>query len=260
MNSVSKQTKIYIGGLPDSCSAEDLRNAFEKHGKVEECDIIKNFGFVHMGDETEARAAIEALNGAEFMGVKITVEASRSKVRPKPGMGGKGQCYRCGKSGHWSKECPRNTHDRHNHNGRAPHPPPPPPPPQMPPPGPAGWYGGRYGPVRNYPVDRGYDRAYSRPYPDLYDRRPPPPPPREEYYYRRPYLEEYAYRRSPSNTDRTYGAERSYYTDDTQSFASYSSTGTTSASSGLYPPIIGIAPQSSNSSAVTSSSDMRRPI
>lgn len=70
-----------------------------------------------MSDETEAKTAIEALNGSEFMGVKITVEASRSKVRPKPGMGGKGQCYRCGKSGHWSKECPRNSHDRYNYNG-----------------------------------------------------------------------------------------------------------------------------------------------
>jgi len=70
-----------------------------------------------MSDDGEAKAAIEALNGSEFMGVKITVEASRSKVRPKPGMGGKGQCYRCGKSGHWSKECPRNSHERYNYNG-----------------------------------------------------------------------------------------------------------------------------------------------
>ncbi|XP_053213025.1 histone-lysine N-methyltransferase KMT5B-B-like [Panonychus citri] len=62
-----------------------------------------------MGDKTEARSAIDALNGSELMGVKITVEASRSKARPKPGMGGKGQCYRCGKSCHWSKECPRNS-------------------------------------------------------------------------------------------------------------------------------------------------------
>jgi len=68
-----------------------------------------------MSDECEAKAAIDSLNGSEFMGVKITVEASHSKVRPKPGMGGKGQCYRCGKSGHWSKECPRNSYDRYNH-------------------------------------------------------------------------------------------------------------------------------------------------
>lgn len=66
----------------------------------------------HMSDEDESKVAIENLNGSEYQGVKITVEASHSKVRPKPGMGGKGQCYRCGKSGHWSKECPRNSYDR----------------------------------------------------------------------------------------------------------------------------------------------------
>jgi len=39
-----------------------------------------------MGDEEESKHAIEALNGSEYMGVKITVEASHSKVRPKPGI------------------------------------------------------------------------------------------------------------------------------------------------------------------------------
>lgn len=39
-----------------------------------------------MSSEDEAKLAIEALNGSEFMGVKISVEASHSKVRPKPGM------------------------------------------------------------------------------------------------------------------------------------------------------------------------------
>ena len=38
-----------------------------------------------MSDEEESKHAIEALNGSEYMGVKITVEASHSKVRPKPG-------------------------------------------------------------------------------------------------------------------------------------------------------------------------------
>ncbi|XP_074594740.1 RNA-binding protein lark-like [Brevipalpus obovatus] len=216
------QTKIYVGGLPDACRAEDLRASFEKYGKVEECDVIKNFGFVHMSDDNEAKCAIEALNGSEFMGVKITVEASRSKVRPKPGMGGKGQCYRCGKSGHWSKECPRNSHERYNYNGRAPQP-------SMPPPPMYSSGSGRYsrssgyGPSRYPERPERFDiRSYGRPYPDPYDRRPPAGPPRDdEYagYYRRPGYDEYAppyTRRSPPRDDRRPAfatGDRGYYDD-----------------------------------------------
>lgn len=38
-----------------------------------------------MSSEKEAKASIEALNNTEFLGVRISVEVSHSKVRPKPG-------------------------------------------------------------------------------------------------------------------------------------------------------------------------------
>jgi hypothetical protein len=38
-----------------------------------------------MSSDDESKIAIQALNGIEFMGTKISVEASHSKVRPKPG-------------------------------------------------------------------------------------------------------------------------------------------------------------------------------
>jgi len=38
-----------------------------------------------MSSDDETKIAIESLNGTEFMGTKISVEASHSKVRPKPG-------------------------------------------------------------------------------------------------------------------------------------------------------------------------------
>ena len=100
-------TKIYVGNIPESCKSDDLRSLFQQFGRIEECDVVKNFGFVvrnweirinfnchslnlsylkHMSSEDEAKLAIETLNGSEFMGVKISVEASHSKVRPKPGM------------------------------------------------------------------------------------------------------------------------------------------------------------------------------
>jgi len=187
------RTKLYVGNISDNCKADDLRQLFAKYGKVDECDIVKNFGFVHMSDEDESKVAIEALNGSEFQGVKITVEASHSKVRPKPGMGGKGKCYRCGKSGHWSKECPRNSNER-QYDSRGPPPSGPPsyaydshayrrPPP--PPPG-RSYY-------NDYP-----DYMCSRRYDDPPSRRGPPPPPRgyDRDYYDRDYYDRYD-RRAP---------------------------------------------------------------
>lgn len=39
-------TKLYIGNIPETCRKMDLQKLFEAHGKVVECDIVKNYGFV----------------------------------------------------------------------------------------------------------------------------------------------------------------------------------------------------------------------
>ncbi|KAH9509049.1 hypothetical protein Btru_048887 [Bulinus truncatus] len=100
-------TKLYIGNLPDETDKDELEQEFRKFGNVVEFDILKGYGFVHFEKEAEAKAAVEALDGYLHRGGNIKVEVSRSKVRQKAGMGAKGECYRCGGEGHWSKECPR---------------------------------------------------------------------------------------------------------------------------------------------------------
>lgn len=39
-------TKIFVGNLSAEVRSEDIRVLFEKYGKVTECDVLKNFGFV----------------------------------------------------------------------------------------------------------------------------------------------------------------------------------------------------------------------
>jgi hypothetical protein len=39
-------TKLYIGNIPETCRRMDLQKLFENYGKVVECDIVKNYGFV----------------------------------------------------------------------------------------------------------------------------------------------------------------------------------------------------------------------
>jgi len=73
--------KIFVGNLPDGglVTNDDLRPLFEAHGTVTECEVIKNYGFVHMDSEAASAAAIQELNGKEMKGRKMKVELSESK-------------------------------------------------------------------------------------------------------------------------------------------------------------------------------------
>ncbi|XP_051899441.1 RNA-binding protein 4B-like isoform X3 [Pristis pectinata] len=70
--------KIFVGNLPRPTTAEEIRALFEKYGPVSECDLIKNYGFVHMKDRDAAKEAIENLHHYKLHGVCINVEASKS--------------------------------------------------------------------------------------------------------------------------------------------------------------------------------------
>lgn len=51
--------KIFVGRLVDSITAERLTEMFSKYGEVVDCEVKKNFGFVHMADKKEAEEAIK---------------------------------------------------------------------------------------------------------------------------------------------------------------------------------------------------------
>jgi RNA recognition motif-containing protein len=86
---------IYVGNLPYSASDDSLRTAFEEYGAVDSARIImdrdsgrsKGFGFVEMGNDTEAKAAIDGLNGQELDGRALTVNEARPRSRRGGGGG-----------------------------------------------------------------------------------------------------------------------------------------------------------------------------
>jgi RNA recognition motif-containing protein len=88
--------KLYVGNLAYSVSDSDLMRMFEPHGTVQSAQVImdrdtgrsKGFGFVEMGSDQEAQAAIQALNGSEVEGRALTVNEARPK--PEGGGGGRG--------------------------------------------------------------------------------------------------------------------------------------------------------------------------
>ncbi|KAJ8275443.1 hypothetical protein COCON_G00071950 [Conger conger] len=73
--------KIFVGNVNSSTTEAELRELFEKHGAVSDCDILKNYGFVHMDEEDAAQKAVSALHKHELNGSRITVEYATTKVR-----------------------------------------------------------------------------------------------------------------------------------------------------------------------------------
>jgi cold-inducible RNA-binding protein len=79
--------KIYAGNLSYSVTSEDLRAMFEEFGTVDSAEVImdrntnrsKGFGFTEMSNDTEAKAAIEALNGKDNDGRPLNVSEARPK-------------------------------------------------------------------------------------------------------------------------------------------------------------------------------------
>lgn len=73
--------KIFIGNLSPDTTSDELRSLFSQYGKIAECTIVKNFGFVHMDDKAEAEEAIRNLHQYELNGQPMNVELSRGKSR-----------------------------------------------------------------------------------------------------------------------------------------------------------------------------------
>lgn len=98
--------KIYVGNLSFNTTEQALEDLFAEKGQVDEVALItdrdtgrpRGFGFVTMGNDDEARAAIEAYNGVEFDGRTLNVNEAKPKTGGGGGGGGRGG-YRGGGGG-----------------------------------------------------------------------------------------------------------------------------------------------------------------
>ena len=91
-------TRIYVGNLPYSATNEQLSQLFATYGDVVEATVVmdretgqtKGFGFVEMGNDSSAQAAIAGLNGTDMDGRAIRV----NEAQPRPERSGGGNGYR----------------------------------------------------------------------------------------------------------------------------------------------------------------------
>lgn len=85
---------IYVGNLSYDATAEDLTSVFAEYGSVKRVQLptdretgrMRGFAFVEMAADAEEAAAIEALDGAEWMGRDLKV----NKAKPRENRGGGG--------------------------------------------------------------------------------------------------------------------------------------------------------------------------
>lgn len=96
-------TKLYVGGLSYSTTNESMRDAFAQAGTVTSATVImdkmtgrsRGFGFVEMGSDQEAQAAIQMFDGKEIDGRRVKVNEARPMEQRAPRGGGNG-------GGNWS--------------------------------------------------------------------------------------------------------------------------------------------------------------
>jgi cold-inducible RNA-binding protein len=90
--------KLYVGNLPYTVRDEDLQQSFSAYGSVSSAKVMmerdtgrsKGFGFVEMGSDAEAQAAIEGMNGQSLGGRSLVVNEARPMEARPPRTGGFG--------------------------------------------------------------------------------------------------------------------------------------------------------------------------
>ena len=88
------QSKLYVGNLPYSTTADDLREMFAQAGTIKEVILVtdretrrsKGFGFVEMSTQAEAEKAIQMFNDRDMQGRRMMVNIAR----PREDRGGSG--------------------------------------------------------------------------------------------------------------------------------------------------------------------------
>ncbi|EHA8589533.1 glycine-rich RNA-binding protein RZ1A [Cocos nucifera] len=144
-----EEYRCFIGGLSWSTTDGNLKDAFEKFGHLTEAKVVvdkfsgrsRGFGFVTFDEKQAMEDAIEAMNGIDLDGRSITVDRAQPQGSSRDRNGDRdydryrghgrdrgrdfggghgsngGECFKCGKPGHFARECPSGDGARGDRHG-----------------------------------------------------------------------------------------------------------------------------------------------
>ncbi|KAJ3008475.1 UNVERIFIED_CONTAM: hypothetical protein HDU68_003099 [Siphonaria sp. JEL0065] len=114
-------TTLFLGRLGTRVETAELEDIFNKFGKVSRLDIKRgqqyNFGFVEYEEKRDAEDAQKDVDGKELSdGSRVVVEFAKGTSRPRGDRDSTG-CFKCGKEGHFARDCREGGDDRGGRGG-----------------------------------------------------------------------------------------------------------------------------------------------